>query len=262
MEFRLKILSTMNYQQTKTGAGVKMTHPFVCHFVPFVCLNSSLNIPLVCKNTPFVRYKGFTLIELIITLTVAGILMAIAGPSMWSFLANSRITGQTNDLISDITFARSEAIKRNGTVVICKSNSPTATTPACNETSSDPWESGRLIFLDNEDKPAGINLNNKYLSADNDVLLRISGPTEGGNTLRPNSSSVSPNLSNYLAYSKTGLTTLAAPTAGDGPHRFKICDKNGRVRGVLLETTGRTSLVSDQATTFVWSSTTYTLTCP
>jgi hypothetical protein len=65
-----------------------------------------------------------------------------------------------------------------------------------------------------------------------------------------------------LAYTKNGLTTLAAPTAGDGPHRFNICDRDGRVRGVLLETTGRTSLVSDQAKTFVWSSTTYTLTCP
>jgi type IV fimbrial biogenesis protein FimT len=252
----------MNYRQPKSKSTLQDGCPFICQFIPFIWFNNPLKSPFVGYKSPFVCKRGFTLIELVVTLTIAGILFAIAAPSMWGFLSSNRLTAQVNDLIADINFARSEAIKRNGTVVICKSDNPTAATPECNETSSDPWETGRLIFLDNEDKTAGITLNYKYLTANNDVLLRIREPLEGDNTLRPNNSSVSTNLSNYLAYSKTGLTTLAAPTVGDGPHRFKVCDKNGKVRGLLLETTGRTSLVSDKAETFTWSETNYTLTCP
>ena len=230
--------------------------------MPSVCLKKPVILPFVCCNRPFVEKRGFTLIELVITLTVAGILLAVAAPRMWNFLANNRLTSQVNNLVGDMNFARSEAIKRNGTVVICKSTNPTAATPTCDLTAADPWSTGRLIFFDNEDSAAGISLNNKYLAADGDVLLRVSGPLDGNATLKPNSSTVSPNLSNYLAYTKYGLTTLAAPTTADGPHRFKICDKRGKVRGVLLETTGRTSLVADGATSFTWSSTTYNLTCP
>lgn len=230
--------------------------------MPFIGNKRSRIHPFVDRIIPFVGYSGFTLIELVTTLTVAGILMAIAAPGMFSFLASNRLTAQTNDLIADISFARSEAIKRNGTVVICKSTNPTAATPSCDSTTSDPWETGRIIFLDNVDAAAGITQNYDYQTADNDVLLRVREPLDGGNTLRPNTATVSPNLSNYLAYTKYGLTTLAAPGTADGPHRFKVCDQRGHVRGLLLETTGRTSLVSDNATTFTWSSTTYTLTCP
>jgi type IV fimbrial biogenesis protein FimT len=230
--------------------------------MPFICNNNPINYPFIDKNIPFVDNKGFTLIELVITLTVAGILMALAAPSMFSFLASNRLTAQTNDLIADLSFARSEAIKRNGTVVICKSTNPTAATPTCDVTTSDPWETGRIIFFDNVDSAAGITQNYDYQTADNDKLLRVREPLDGNNTLRPNSSTVTPNLSNYLAYTKYGLTTLAAPGTSDGPHRFTVCDQHGNLRGVLLETTGRSSLISDGIKTFTWSSTTYTLTCP
>ena len=252
----------MNHPNSMRTRSTKNHVPFICRLMPSVGLNNPVILPFVCCNRPFIEKRGFTLIELLITLTVAGILLTVAAPSMWNFLAGNRLTSQVNDLVSDMSFARSEAIKRNGTVVICKSTNPTAATPTCDQTAADPWQTGRLIFFDNEDSAAGIALNNKYLAADGDVLLRVSEPLDGNATLKPNSSSVSPNLSNYLAFTKYGLTTLATPTAADGPHRFKICDSRGKVRGILLETTGRTALVPDGATSFTWSGTTYNLTCP
>ena len=247
--------SAMHYRYRISVGSPKKACPFVCYLLPFVCFNYPPNHPLVGKKIPFVSNQGITLIELIIALTIAGILMAIATPSLRNFVESNRQTTQVNDLIADISFARSEAIKRNGAVVICKSADPSASPPTCDQTASNPWETGRLVFVDT-------NNDNKFVASDNDSLLRVRDLFEGNNTLRPNSPSVSPNLSNYLAYSKSGLTTMATPTAADGPHRFKVCNSRGRVRGVILETTGRTQLVAEGNTTFTWSGTTYTLTCP
>lgn len=56
---------------------------------------------------------GFTLIELMVTLSIAAILVTLALPAMSDYLRNQRIKTTAFDLISTLTYARSEAIKRN-----------------------------------------------------------------------------------------------------------------------------------------------------
>ena len=73
------------------------------------------------------RVTGFTLVELLITLMIATILMTLAVPQFTSLVANSRLTTQSNDMIAAINFARSTAIKRNGSVFLCRASSATAT---------------------------------------------------------------------------------------------------------------------------------------
>jgi len=62
--------------------------------------------------------NGFTLIELLITLLIAAILVTIAIPNFSGLIQNNRIITQTNDLIADLNFARSEAIKRGSEVSV------------------------------------------------------------------------------------------------------------------------------------------------
>jgi type IV fimbrial biogenesis protein FimT len=66
-----------------------------------------------------------------ITLMVAGTILAMAAPSFREFILNSRMTGSANDLLTSLNLARSEAIKRQRPVAICPSLDPQASPPTC-----------------------------------------------------------------------------------------------------------------------------------
>jgi type IV fimbrial biogenesis protein FimT len=62
--------------------------------------------------------SGFTIVELMMTLVVAGIILAIAVPAFRDFVANNRLTAATNTLIASISYARSEAVRQSRIVRI------------------------------------------------------------------------------------------------------------------------------------------------
>lgn len=64
------------------------------------------------------RAKGFTLIELMVVVALMGIMAAMAAPSFNTFLVRQRIKDANSELVSHLTLARSEAIKRNSDVTI------------------------------------------------------------------------------------------------------------------------------------------------
>ncbi len=187
---------------------------FISPSLPFVCRNVPFVKPTVCQIYPFVKTNqnivGFTLIELIITLTIAGILIAMAAPAMQTFIQNQRLTSQANALVADINIARSEAIKRGSSVTLCSSSSLTG----CS--ASTQWESGRIVFLDSNGNGA-VNTG--------DTIIRASQSLEGSNTLRSVGSTTT-----GITFESTGITTL-----GTGVEiAMRLCDSRGQNYGVTV----------------------------
>ncbi|QEE24448.1 prepilin-type N-terminal cleavage/methylation domain-containing protein [Rhodanobacter glycinis] len=72
---------------------------------------------------PRPRQRGFTLVELMITLAVAVILTAIAVPSFRNLTLSNRLTTTANDIVGALNVARMEAVKRNASVQFCSNDS-------------------------------------------------------------------------------------------------------------------------------------------
>jgi type IV fimbrial biogenesis protein FimT len=65
------------------------------------------------------RGEGFTLIELMMTIAILGILLALAMPSFSAMLMQNRLSAQTNAFINALQFARSTALTTNVGTQVC-----------------------------------------------------------------------------------------------------------------------------------------------
>jgi type IV fimbrial biogenesis protein FimT len=175
------------------------------------------------------QQRGFTLIEVIMTLAIVAILVRVGGPALGDFVKNSRTTALTNDFLANAGVGRSESVKRGARVTLCASSNSTTATPSCTGGGATAWKLGYLVFVD-------VNQDGAYNSG-TDTLLRVVEPLTGNVTL------TSTGLTNadWFQYRPSGSTNV--PAAGA---TFKLCDdRTGNFgRTITISITGRTQVTT------------------
>lgn len=117
------------------------------------------------------KSRGFTLLEVMVVVAIVAILATLAAPSMVSLIQSNAVSSNVNTFMADIRFARSEAVRRGGAVIMCRSDAPEVAAPVCNTAAgTNGWVSGWLIF---EDRDGSLNYGS---GSDASQLLRVQSP--------------------------------------------------------------------------------------
>jgi type IV fimbrial biogenesis protein FimT len=179
---------------------------------------------------------GFTLYELLTTVVIVGVILAIGIPNMSSFRQNSRMTATANDLHSSFHLARSESSRAKTNITICASANSLAALPVC----GGELEAGWVVFEDRDGDiivDAGEPIIRRFPAVNEGIFITTTGPDD------------------YFSYASTGLGR--GNVNGTPPlATMMLCDVRGNVTGgggkstarVLVVTPlGRATVLADEA---------------
>lgn len=123
--------------------------------------------------------RGFTIVELMISLTIAAVLLGIALPAFNNFIAQQRLTTYTSDMVAAIAYARSEAARLGGVVSV---------QALVTGNNGNEWGGGYCVIAGNPGSCAGTPL--RRIEAPQDVTLDAVGGLDGIYALSFNSRGV------------------------------------------------------------------------
>lgn len=173
----------------------------------------------------FARVRGFTLIELMVTIAIAAILMVVAVPSLVTYQRNSEMTSFANTMLASINAARGEAMKRGRYAMVVPADGLL-------------WASGWVVFVD-VDATRTYNSANDFLVTTKEAppsFLAVSGNGPAGEAApyimfdpsgyaaKKSSSTTTPNLTLTITRNDVPTAEAAEQT------RLLIIAKTGRAR--------------------------------
>jgi type IV fimbrial biogenesis protein FimT len=165
---------------------------------------------------------GMTLTELMVVMTIVGILMGIGVPSYRYVTTANRVSSEANALLADLHYARSEAIREGQTVAVCASTDGASCTGGVDDT----WQGGWIVFSDAN--------GDQSVQAASEPVLRVMNKFSGQDTFTSTVNVVSFNREGFaIGLPNAGLTmTLHEHTGNIGYSRCLQINMVGTVKVV------------------------------
>jgi type IV fimbrial biogenesis protein FimT len=177
---------------------------------------------------------AFTLIEMIVTMSIAALIMMLAIPNIQSFIKNSRMTGAANDLLTSLALARNESIKLQQPVAVCASANPKTANPTC---SIGTFTSGWIVWVDVNDN--GLHDNGERVVSTREALdPAISAGAD-------NQYLVSYAATGFTQTSAGGRVTTTQVAMCDDRHNVATSGALSAARAVTINVTGRARVTRD-----------------
>lgn len=174
------------------------------------------------------KQQGFTIIELLVAVAIFAILAGIGVPSFVDYMANSRLTASTNELVAAMQYTRSESIRRNARVAICPS------TDGASCSGANAWEAGWIIYTD---------ANNNAMPDMPADIIRVQSALDGQLTISGNGS-----IDSYISFTGRGAPQTMGGATQSGT--LSVCDDMGdgnSGRAIQLSASGRLKTTNDPA---------------
>lgn len=170
----------------------------------------------------FAANKGFTLIELMITLVVVVILVSLAAPSFNSMIRENRLTTQANDLLGVLQLAKSEAIRRGVQVTMLRESNTAGV-----------WHEGWRVFTDwNRNETFNGNADATDCSDEGQDCYLLFQDSIGNNL-----SITSGKYDDWIAFSPSGEVLVKGGGLPMG--NFIICTPDSNGRELVVNNAGR-----------------------
>jgi type IV fimbrial biogenesis protein FimT len=160
------------------------------------------------------RAAAFTVLELMVAMSIAGILLVVAVPTLRHFTLKQRMTAAVSGLHYDLLMARNEAVFRRGSVVACPGNAAEGCAAHAD------WEKGWIVFSDR---------NGDHQLQPSETLLGQGNPLEG---IRARGSARRDRIRFSADGSAPGSNTSIRFCGGAGPvdARKLVISNLGRIR--------------------------------
>ncbi|QPI53459.1 GspH/FimT family pseudopilin [Massilia antarctica] len=173
------------------------------------------------------RARGFTLTELLVSLTIIGVASAIGMPMMTQFVEDAAVSTQADVLLDTLNYTRSEAVKRNTRVTMCRSSTGTS----CSIDGTGDWRGGWIVFVDDTPLPGKTGV----VDAGETVLRAQSAFSGRGQLLSTG------NVQDYVSYASNGQSRFDGTLAHVGA--FYLCGKDAKTTRRKIALTAGTGWV-------------------